>query len=209
MIVKLTLSDFPYYDSNLERRQRKTHLAVENALLELLQEKPINSISISELSEKADINRKTFYNNYTSIDDVVEEINQHIFTHIFNFLPEKITIRNEIEIYHLLLDYTTAIEPHKKLLKQIFSMDDNLTIVQKFRETILPYIKKNLLSYRVDPAVIPYINSYIVNGLTSIFHEWFLDDSLTAGQVALLGYNLTISAIKLDNYKDIMSETQK
>lgn len=207
--MKLTLSDFPHYDSNLERRQRKTHLAVENALLELLQEKPINSISISELSEKADINRKTFYNNYTSIEDVVEEINQHIFTHIFNSLPEKITISNEIEIYHLLLDYTTAIEPHKKLLKQIFSMDNNLIAIQKFRETILPYIKKNLLSYRVDPAVIPYINSYIVNGLTSILHEWFLDDNLTAGQVALLSYNLTISAIKLDNYKDIMSETQK
>lgn len=203
--MSITLADFPDHPSNLDRRQRKTHLAVKNALLELLQEKPLDSISISELSERADINRKTFYNNYASIDEVVQEINQHILAHIFETLPEKITIHNEIEIYHLMVDYTSSLEPHKHLLRQILSLEDNLTIGQYFREAVLPYIERNLLSYQVEPAVIPYINSYIVNGLTSLLHEWFEDDKLTAQQVALLGYNLTISAIKLDNYRDIIS----
>lgn len=193
-------------EPNIDRRKRKTRLAIENALLELMQEKPLKSISISELAETADINRKTFYNNYSSIDEVITGINQKLSLKIFNALPDKITIHNEIEIYNLYLNFTTALEPHRDILQKMTKDSKNLPFFEYFKDQILPYIERNLTSYHVDPALTPYIYSYLLNGLSSILFTWVNDKKLNAKQVALLCYNLTISTIKLDNYKDIHVE---
>jgi AcrR family transcriptional regulator len=201
--MSIDIKEFVNTENGMDRRKKKTRIAIENALLELLQTKPIDEISISELSEYADINRKTFYNNYSSIEEVLQGINKKLSLHIFDALPEKITINNEIEIYNLLLNFTTTIEPQKKILKQITQTADNISFIQFFKDQILPYVERNLVSYHVDPALTPYINNYLINGISSIFFEWFQDDNLQAKDVALLCYNLTTSAIKLDNYKDI------
>lgn len=201
--MNLDLQQFSTGESNIDRRKRKTRTAIENTLLDLMQYKPLNTITISELAEAADINRKTFYNNYNSIDDVIKGINEKLSLHIFNALPEKITINNEIEIYHLLLNFTTALEPQKKLLQKMTHASKNIPFFEYFKDQILPYVERNLTSYHVDAALTPYINSYLVNGLYSILLTWINEDKLNAEQVALLGYNLITASIKLDNYKDI------
>ena len=42
-----------------------------SALLELMNEKPYNQISISELSDKADLSRRTFYRLFNSMDEIL------------------------------------------------------------------------------------------------------------------------------------------
>ena len=46
----------------VDRRVLKTKRAIRNAFAKLMVEKDINDITVMELSETADINRKTFYN---------------------------------------------------------------------------------------------------------------------------------------------------
>lgn len=45
---------------------------LKNALLELLSEKSINDISISELVEKAEVGRASFYRNYEQKEDILK-----------------------------------------------------------------------------------------------------------------------------------------
>ena len=45
--------------------------AFVNALLKLMKEKPYNQISVSELSETAQYDRRTYYRYYTSKDDIL------------------------------------------------------------------------------------------------------------------------------------------
>ena len=45
-----------------------------HALLDILQEKPIDQISVKELVEAAELNRSTFYLHYSSPLDVLKEI---------------------------------------------------------------------------------------------------------------------------------------
>ena len=47
-----------------DRRVRKTKRAMTEALASLLEKKPLNEISVREISEIADINRGTFYLHY-------------------------------------------------------------------------------------------------------------------------------------------------
>lgn len=60
--------------TKIDRRIIKTKRAISVALLQLLSEKPLEEITITELTLKADINRKTFYLHYTGIEDVANEL---------------------------------------------------------------------------------------------------------------------------------------
>ena len=64
--------------TKIDRRIIKTKKAINNALLQLLSVKSLDEISITELTNRADVNRKTFYLHYASINEVAEEINNRL-----------------------------------------------------------------------------------------------------------------------------------
>ena len=45
----------------MDRRVRKTRLKLNESLMILIKDKNINQITVKELTDLADINRKTFY----------------------------------------------------------------------------------------------------------------------------------------------------
>lgn len=49
------------------KRHQETIAAIDRAFLSLLKEKDLKDISVSELCEKAEVNRSTFYDNYTDM----------------------------------------------------------------------------------------------------------------------------------------------
>jgi len=58
----------------LDRKTRYTRMVLQDSLIELMKEKPINKITIKELCENADINRTTFYAHYTDQYDLLRKI---------------------------------------------------------------------------------------------------------------------------------------
>ncbi len=72
---KSTYTDWPASTTvGLDRRTRRTREALLRALVGLLQEKPLNSIKVTELTERADVNRATFYTHYQDIFDMFEQL---------------------------------------------------------------------------------------------------------------------------------------
>ena len=59
-------------------RVRRTLASIRRSFYELVLEKNYGDISITELTEHAGINRKTFYLHYSSLDDLVSEIEEEI-----------------------------------------------------------------------------------------------------------------------------------
>lgn len=64
-----------------DHRVRMTRMLLRKAFLELLAQKPIQSISVRELCEAAGINRGTFYTHYKDIYDLREQIEDEMFAH--------------------------------------------------------------------------------------------------------------------------------
>lgn len=59
-----------------DRRVQKTKAAIREAFLALLDKKPLEEITVTELAKEANIERKTFYLHYNNIGEIVEEIEQ-------------------------------------------------------------------------------------------------------------------------------------
>lgn len=60
-------------NSHIDRRIIRTRKAIKDAFVDLLAEKPLEKITITALAQRADIDRKTFYTHYTSIDDLLKD----------------------------------------------------------------------------------------------------------------------------------------
>lgn len=55
-------------------RVRRTLNAIRQAFVEMLLEMPYDKITITELSNRANINKKTFYRHYETLDELLEEV---------------------------------------------------------------------------------------------------------------------------------------
>ena len=103
-----------------DRRILKTKRTIKRAFVSLLSEKDINHITIKDIADRADINRKTFYSYYRGIYQLVDEIENEIVSDFneavesFDFSTmiqspnpvfEKLTsiINNDIELYGAIL----------------------------------------------------------------------------------------------------------
>ena len=65
-----------------DQRVRMTKKMLRSALIELLQKKPLQSITVKELCSHAGINRGTFYSHYYDIYDLMEKIENEMFSEL-------------------------------------------------------------------------------------------------------------------------------
>ena len=57
-------------------RVRYTRMIIQTAFLELLQQKPMNKITVREVCDKAEINRSTFYKHYMDCYDLMDKLKE-------------------------------------------------------------------------------------------------------------------------------------
>ena len=55
----------------MDRRVRRTRAQLRQALTALLREKDLKDITVRELTDRADVNRGTFYSHYQDVYDMV------------------------------------------------------------------------------------------------------------------------------------------
>lgn len=62
------------------KRKRESKLKIERTFVELLQEREINQISVTDICKIAKINRTTFYANYLDIYDLIDKIGEKMIS---------------------------------------------------------------------------------------------------------------------------------
>ena len=132
-----------------ESKYYNTALLMDEALIQLLEKKEYEFITVKEICEKAGVNRSTFYLHYESIDDLlietIEMINKR-FNHAFD---------NEI------------IEPRKMDKEKLYLINDTYLI------PYLNFIKENKKVYKLihkNPNIFRYKETYekLYNDLFSV-----------------------------------------
>lgn len=68
--------------NSFDARVRYTRMIIEKSFLELLQQKPVSKITVTELCQMAQINRATFYKHYLDVPQLLEKLEEDLFEQI-------------------------------------------------------------------------------------------------------------------------------
>ena len=179
-----------------DRRVLRTKKNIRQAFLHLLSEKSLSQITVKELSDLADINRKTFYMYYSNIEDIFAELEDELvlkLVHVFEkelFQKEMFnsysffenlnhTIQKDIDLYRIL--------NHSDLLPHLIQRAKNALIEVFFR-------KYNISADSDNERYILYAE-YAASGILSMYTKWFSRDfhmsleelTRTAAEITLYG----------------------
>ena len=158
-----------------DKRVNKSKNAITNALLKLMEEKPVNDITVSELTTVAGINRKTFYNHYDSIDSVLSELENNCSNWVLSFVREQPV---DILINRPTVFYTgiaKGLLRHKDLLRLLHDsgvysrMSDKISTSMK--ETILEKTEREF-----KPEFLPtarLILDFVTAGAVGVYDSMF------------------------------------
>jgi AcrR family transcriptional regulator len=75
-------------DNLADRRIRKTRELIRRALIKLLLEKDLKDITVSELTELADINRGTFYLHYKDVTNLFFQIEEELVDEFSRYIAK-------------------------------------------------------------------------------------------------------------------------
>ena len=158
----------------MDKRVMKTRRAIHEAMTRLVAVKPIEEITVTELAEAAEINRKTFYNYYSSVYMVAEEMEDEIVASFGQ------TLRN-IDFETLLKDPQTTFNTLARLITSDLDFYENVLTNRNqnsFLQKIVSSLKQRIKilyadQVAMDGEMMEYMLEYIVSGLVSVYQKWF------------------------------------
>ena len=168
----------------MDRRTQKTKNAIRKAFLDLLKEKSISKITISEISQLADLGRGTFYLHYKDIYDLYEHIENYLYSEIEQLLEQLYTS----DVPEILMNVIQAINEYIIKNRQTF-----LLIIGAGSSGRSLYKLKKLLNKKVileNPSLYPsyyhYINCmFATSGVIGILEGWLFNElKLSQKQIA-------------------------
>lgn len=132
---------------------------ITKALLELLKVKDLNEISISEITLKAQVGRVSFYRNYQSKEDVLEQYLNFIIENWnhYDHLSEQSTDELLKELFSHLIEY-----------KEFYILLYKKGLLHLFRNTLKKLIVKDQQLNNVEA----YSVAFITYGIYGWIEEW-------------------------------------
>ena len=118
---------------NLNASSVKTRNLIRDTFAELLYEKKnINKITVTELVQRADINRSTFYSHYYDVRHVAEDIKAETLKAFF----ENKTISNVHDIEPFFDEIYAYIKKNDSFFRLIFISDEVTNFVRHLGNTV-------------------------------------------------------------------------
>ncbi len=154
----------------------KTKSNLQNALLELLQEKSLDQLSVSELCKKASVNRGTFYLHYQNIAELLEEYFHDLTEDLRKayyepFLLTQFKIENlnaeMVRIFH-------HVEKYKQFYKIVFDRKTPMMYYYRLFNIIRDYLKDSMTD--INKGNIEFLASYQANAIIGLLIQWFQHD---------------------------------
>ena len=170
-----------------ESKYFNTAVKFNKTILSLLEKKPFEYITISEICEKAGVNRSTFYLHYENTRDLLKETISYVldnFTSYFDVDTKKITLKfencdlqelnyiNEKYLYPYLLFIKENRRVFFAVLSQPTTFDSNIIFQKLFDNIFNPILDR--FHYPRDEQ--NYVMMFYLNGITAIITEWLKDD---------------------------------
>jgi AcrR family transcriptional regulator len=169
-----------------ESKYYNSSLKMNNALINLLDKKDFEDITVKEICQAASVNRSTFYLHYDNTYDLLKETIENLYADFFsrydsNLSMDRINNKSNEDLYLItpkyLKPYLSFVHDNKKIFKLMYFKTDVFNGDNMY-ETWLNKIFKPILSkFNVkNEEEQSYIMLFHIQGLIGLIMEWVKND---------------------------------
>jgi len=152
------------------RRTKLTKRLLKDALMELMEQRPLASVSITELCSRADVNRSTFYSYYDDLLQLLKEIEDDVIAQ----LPEAKPVGDGADPDRQLVeDFTQFFGYVRKHARDFFVLlqSGDLKFSERLMDTIMDRFQRTAPE-TADPLLQRWSYIYSLNGTFGLMRDW-------------------------------------
>ena len=145
------------------KRELSVAQYITNSLFELMKAKPYNDISITEITDKAKVNRVSFYRNFTSKEDIIDKW--------IKFTTQNFLSKSDISYQKdSTLDYFTKLFTHLEKYKTeamlIYNANLFNLLKNEFDNNLINLHKKEYSNYK---------SYFLAGGIFNVYYFWLIN----------------------------------
>lgn len=155
-----------------DQRTRITKEIFRRTLIDLLKEKNLHRITVTELCRQAELSRATFYAYYVDIFDLFEKIENDVYQKLATFLSENDSNESRLE------NIVSYVGEHDQLFSILLSVD----ISNDFTRSIIKLSRAFSNPNVTRTNIYDYLEDYAVSGSTSVLLHWLQNEKRESPQ---------------------------
>ncbi len=170
-----------------ESKYFNTAVCMDQAFLELLEAKDFEYITVTEICERAGVNRSTFYLHYETVGDLLNESVDYLNRQFVSYFSregqldvEGIATADLDELYLITPEYLSPflqyVKDHRRLFKTVIKKHDVLGKEDHFKIYFNKVFSPIMARYHVPQEQRSYMMSFYIEGIMGIIKLWLKQD---------------------------------
>ncbi len=160
----------------MDRRIKYTKNTIKETFINLLLEKDIKKITVSEICKLSDINRATFYRYYLDVYDLLDKIEEEFVEELKT--AAHLNEENFNSVSSFSKELLTVFLKNKELVKILFNTNNNIYFLNDILEIAYEKCKQKWQSDlpNLSEEDIEYASIFIFNGALGVVNYWVKND---------------------------------
>jgi len=151
-----------------QEQQQQNLKAIYQALLQLMSQKPMISISITELCQAAHVSRTYFYRHYQNFDQIILAAQEQAMLHYLRRLPNTVQVDLAALMTHYFELVKTGVKPYQLLIK---NGKVNI-LLQTFQTVFQLLLKQNRIDSHGSRLAEPYYLEFFSGAVVNMSIRW-------------------------------------
>lgn len=155
--------------TSTDRRIARSKRALRSALIELIEERGLDDVSVNDLCARADLNRGTFYNHFHDKDDLVTTLEDEVISDLERIqeqmkdltVMDLVRYRMRKQPLAFLVDLFDYLREQGDFLHAITGPGGDIRFAPRLRDSVCANLIQTILHerYRANPT--PFVQYYV------------------------------------------------
>ncbi len=157
----------------------QTKANLRTAFWQLYTKKPLDKISVKEITSLAGYNRGTFYLYYKDVYDIFSQIEDELLQKIKDVLDESLTSNETFDLSQQMGVLMELMQTHSQYANILLSDRGDPRFTSRLKEIILPLLMRYFLpSEGHDAYQMALLSEFYLSGLLSAVQYWLANPKL-------------------------------
>ena len=169
-----------------DRRVVRTKTALTRALFELLGEKEFSKISITELAQRADVDRKTFYLHYHCVEEILEAFYEDALAQLQEGLEREQVFGEQVDMPGFFRVLNGVMAENMPLYRRLAKGSGYTYFIEQLRSVLRSAVENALVAQgNTDQTHIRMCGEFFAAGAMRVYLAWLKGElELTEEQFA-------------------------